>query len=304
MQVMMLYITAILIWGTTWIAISFQLDDIAPEVSLAYRFTIASALLFIFCKLRKLNLSYNKQQHMRMFGLGISMFGVNFYLLYSGQHLLNSALAAIAFATLVVMNIINSKLFFNTPVSSREYFGSGLGLTGICILFWPEISVQNLNSEGLIGLGLCLLGTFVASLSNMLSISNHRHQLPIIQTNAYAMGYGAISMALLGIVKGTEFRVDMPIDYWLAMAYLAVFGSVIVFGCYLTLLGKIGANKTAYITIVTPAIAVGISSVVEGFTWTIYTFCGISLILFGNVIVLLKVKPVATINNKTAAQGS
>ena len=157
MQVLMLYITSVLIWGTTWIAISFQLDDIAPEVSLAYRFGIASTLLFVYCWLKKLNLSFNKQQHIRLFGIAISMFGFNFYLLYSGQHLLNSALAAIAFATLVVMNIINSKLFFNTPVSAREYVGSGLGLVGICILFWPEISAQNLNSDGLIGLGLCFI---------------------------------------------------------------------------------------------------------------------------------------------------
>lgn len=117
MQVLMLYVTAILIWGTTWIAISFQLDDIAPEVSLAYRFGIASALLFMYCWCKRLNLRFNKQQHMRFFGIAITMFGFSFYLLYSGQLLLNSALAAIAFATLVVMNIINSKLFFNAKVS-------------------------------------------------------------------------------------------------------------------------------------------------------------------------------------------
>lgn len=302
MHVLMLYVTAVLIWGTTWIAISFQLDDIAPEVSLAYRFGIASALLFMYCWFKKLNLSFSKQQHIRFFGIAVSMFGFNFYLLYSGQHLLNSALAAIAFATLVVMNIINSKLIFNAKVSFQEYLGSTIGLVGICILFWPEIASQNLNSEGLIGLSLCLLGTLVASLSNMLSVSNQRLKLPIIQTNAWAMGYGAATMAMLAVFKGTEFRVDLPLDYWLSMGYLSLFGSVVVFGCYLSLLGKIGASKTSYITVITPAIAVLIGSFVEDFMWDIYTICGICLILVGNIVVLYKSKPAAKVSVSQSPQ--
>ena len=135
----------------------------------------------------------------------------------------------------------------------------------------------------------------------MLSISNQRLKLPIIQTNAWAMGYGALTMALLGLVKGTEFRLDLPLDYWLSMGYLSLFGSVIVFGCYLTLLGKIGASKTSYITIITPAIAVVIGSFVEGIEWSIYTICGISLILLGNIVVLYKFKSAPAATKSTVA---
>lgn len=169
-------------------------------------------------------------------------------------------------------------------------------------MFWPQIATQNLNSEGIIGLGLCLLGTYVASVGNMLSMSNHRQQLPVIQTNAWAMGYGATSMALLAIVKGTPFRFDLPVDYWLSMGYLSIFGSVIVFGCYLSLLGKIGASKTSYITVITPAIAVIIGSIVEGFAWNSYTLFGISFILLGNIVVLCKIKPAAKIHVNQSPQ--
>lgn len=291
MQVISLYITSILIWGTTWIAISFQLGDIATEVSLAYRFAIASTILFIYCWLKKLNLRFNKQQHIRFFGIAMTMFGFNFYLLYSGQHLLNSALAAIAFATLVVMNIINSRLFLNSKVSSQEVLGALLGLVGICVLFWPELNSQNLNSEAIVGLGLCLLGTYVASLSNMLSVSNQRQKLPIVQTNAWAMAYGAATMALLAMVKGSPFVVDLPLTYWLSMGYLSLFGSIIAFGCYLSLLDKIGASKTSYITVITPAFAVVIGAMFEGFVLNNFIVGGICLILLGNIVVLYKRKP-------------
>jgi drug/metabolite transporter (DMT)-like permease len=120
------------------------------------------------------------------------------------------------------------------------------------------------SNDSLYGLGLCFLGTFVASLSNTLSVSNQKQKMPIVQTNDWATGY------------------------------LALFGSVIVFGIYLHLLGKIGANKTSRFTIITPEIAVVISSVVEDFTFTTYTVGGLVLILAGNVTVLLKSKACST----------
>ncbi len=290
MNVFVLYCTAVLIWGTTWIAISFQLGDVHPEISLAYRFGLASMMLFGFCLVTKLNLKFSFNQHLRLFGIAISMFGFNFYLLYNGQQHLNSAMAAIAFSTLMVMNIVNGRVFLGTAISPREYVGAGLGLLGICTLFWPQLNGMTFNNDSLYGLGLCLAGTFVASLSNMLSVSNQKQKMPIVQTNAWAMGYGATTMALLAVFNDHPFTIDLPVNYWLATGYLALFGSVIVFGIYLHLLGKIGANKTSYITIITPAIAVVISSVVEDFTFTTYTVGGLVLILAGNVTVLLKSK--------------
>lgn len=297
MNIFLLYFTAVFIWGTTWLAISFQLGDVAPEVSLAYRFGIAAILLFAYCLIRKLNLRFNLSEHLRFLGLALTMFGFNFYLLYSGQAFLNSAFAAIAFATLIVMNIINSKVIFGTKISQKEYLGAALGLLGIGTLFWPQLNAQEFNNEAVYGLILCLTGTFVASLGSMLSESNKKTNLPIIQINAFSMGYGATIMAVLALINGNSFIIDVPQSYWLSMGYLSVFGSVIVFGCYLTLIGKIGASKTAYITIITPAIAVVLSSLFEDFVWTYYTITGISLILVGNVIVLRKEKPKKSLDN-------
>lgn len=294
MNVIVLYCVAVLIWGTTWIAISFQLGDVPPEVSLTYRFGLASIMLFAICKIAKLDLRFSVNQHIRLFGIAISMFGFNFYLLYQGQQGLNSAMAAIAFATLVVMNIINSRLFLGTKITAKAWFGAALGLAGISTLFWPQVATVEINYHSLYALGLCLAGTYIASLSNILSISNQQQKMAVLPSNAWAMGYGALSMAALALFNGNEFVTDLPLDYWLATGYLALFGSVIVFGCYLSLLGKIGAEKTSYITVITPAIAVLISSIFEDFSWTTYTVSGLLLILLGNIIVLRKSKPKKT----------
>jgi len=72
--------------------------------------------------------------------------------------------------------------------------------------------------------------------------------------------------------------------------YLSIFGSIIAFTCYLTLLGKIGADKAAYVTLIIPVIALILSTIFEEYTWTLYAFVGVALILIGNMLVLIKVK--------------
>lgn len=288
MNIALLYSAAVLIWGTTWIAISFQLGDVAPEVSLAYRFGLASVMMFAICKLGRFDLRFSLNQHLRVMSVALTMFGFNFYLLYQGQQYLNSAMAAISFATLIVMNMVNSRIFLGTKVEAKGWIGAAMGLGGICTLFWPEVASTEVNQQSLTGLGLCLFGTFIASIGQIISVGNQQQKMPIMASNAWGMGYGALAMAILAVLNGNEFVFDLSLDYWLATSYLALFGSVIVFACYLTLLGKIGAYKTSYITVITPAIAVIISSIVEDFEWTNYTVSGLVLILLGNIFVLAK----------------
>ena len=73
-----------------------------------------------------------------------------------------------------------------------------------------------------------------------------------------------------------------------SLAYLALFGSVIAFGCYLSLVGNIGADRAAYATLLFPLVALFISTVWEGYEWTISAALGVFLILLGNLWMLSK----------------
>ena len=63
---------------------------------------------------------------------------------------------------------------------------------------------------------------------------------------------------------------------------LALFGSVIAFGAYFTLVGRIGASKAAYSTLLFPLVALSISIVYEGYVWHSNAVIGLALILLGN----------------------
>ncbi len=283
-----LYLITVLIWGSTWIAINYQLGDVAPEASVSYRFAIAALTLFIFAKMKRLPMLFSAKQHGLFAAFGICLFGLNYLLLYNAQQHINSALACIAFSTLMLMNIANAKIFFNTHITKQVYVGGLLGLFGIVTLFWPQLTDIELGAATLLGLGLCLVGTFSASIGNMLSIKNQKNNIPIVQANAWGMFYGAIFTAIAVIVQGKQFSFSFEIGYLSSLLYLSLFGSVIAFGCYLSLMTRIGAHKTSYANIIFPAIAVLISTVVEGFAWSEYTVIGLSFVLLGNLVVLTK----------------
>jgi drug/metabolite transporter (DMT)-like permease len=286
----LLYLITVVVWGSTWIAINYQLGDVAVEASITYRFALAAFILFSFAKIKQLPMRFSLKQHGIFVAFGICLFGLNYLLLYSAQQHINSALTCIAFSTLMIMNIVNARIFYKTKITKQVYFGGAFGLFGIVTLFWPQLTDVTLGTATLIGLGMCLLGTFSASIGNMLSIKNQKNSIPIVAANAWGMLYGALFTGLMVMVQGKQFGFSFEIAYVSSLVYLSLFGSVIAFGCYLTLMTRIGAHKTSYANILFPAIAVLISTFVEDFHWSEYTVIGLIFILLGNLVVLTKFK--------------
>lgn len=81
---------------------------------------------------------------------------------------------------------------------------------------------------------------------------------------------------------------DSSVVYVGSLVYLALFGSVIAFGCYLTLVGNIGADRAAYATLLFPIVALAISTVWEDYQWTRSAAIGVGLIMLGNMWMLQK----------------
>jgi drug/metabolite transporter (DMT)-like permease len=288
MRNLLLYSTTVLIWGSTWLVITFQLGAVDPILSVAYRFTLASLLLLAFAMLRKINLRFTAGQHV-FFGLqGALLFSLNYLLVYLAELRLTSGLVAVIFSMLVFMNILFGALFLATPVRLNVVVGAIIGLLGISLVFLPELSTFSLQDRGFVGLLLGLGGTLFASMGNIVAARNQREGLPVIQTNAFGMGYGAILMFAIALITGTPFRFETTLTYITSLVYLALFGSIIAFGAYLTLLGRIGADRAAYNSLLFPLVALGISTLFEGYRWSVPALVGVFLVLAGNFLVLTR----------------
>jgi len=290
MNTTFLYVITVLIWGSTWIAINYQLGDVSPATSLFYRFGLAAIVLFFVCKFSNVSLKQPLKHHLQFAMFGLTLFGCNYYFLYNAQQHINSALTCIAFSTIMIFNMINARIWYNTKITQQVYFGGALGLVGITTLFWPQINDVSLGAQTLTGLAFGLIGAIFASTGNMLSIKNQEKNIPLHAANAWGMTYGALAMGIWAVIQGASFNIPMTTSYISSLLYLSIFGSVIAFGSYLTLLNRIGAHKASYASIMFPAVAVIISSFVESFQWTTFTVVGLGFIFIGNWVVLSKPK--------------
>lgn len=288
-----LYVVTVLIWGSTWLAIEFQLGVVAPEVSVFYRYCLAAALLFGWCLLRRLGLRFGPGAHGRFLLLGLCLFCLNYIVTYHAQVYITSALTAIAFSTMLWMNIINARLFFGIRSARRVLAGSVLGVAGIVVLFLPQVSAMSMSDTTVYGASLCVLGAFIASLGNMVSQGSQKAGLPVLQSNAWGMLYGAILTGLIALARGLEFNFDWSTGYVTSLLYLAFFGSVIAFGAYLKLLGHIGAHRAGYAMVMFPVVALALSFAFEGLVLTPNILAGVLLVTGGNVIILWRARRIA-----------
>lgn len=154
------------------------------------------------------------------------------------------------------------------------------------MIFWPEVAVISLGDETVIGIVFVLLGTVVASLGNMTAVVNTRRALPVVAVNAHGMAWAALLSFVIAALLGREFGFSLERGYVISLAYLAVFGSAIAFGCYLALIRRIGAARAAYSSVLYPVVALAISTVAEGYQWTAIAATGILLTLAGNWLIL------------------
>ncbi len=280
-----LYASPALIWGSTWLAIKFQLSQVPPILSVGYRFCLAASILCIYCLLTKKKLVFSLRDHAFMAIQGFSLFGLGYCMSYLAISYLTSGLVAVAFSTMLMWNILNLRLFMGQTVAWRAFWGGILGLSGICLVFWHELASLT-ATRGLIGLIIALTGAYLASVGNIVSARNARAGVPVTQANVFGMAYGSLLTLAIHFVSGGHLVMDWSVSYLAPMLYLTIFGSVVAFGCYMLLIGRIGAEYAGYVTLLAPIIALLLSTIFEGFSWTANAAVGVAVVLIGNLFIL------------------
>lgn len=293
-----LYCLTTVIWGSTWLAVQYQINTVSPIWSIHYRFLIAALLLISYCVVNKRPMRFGLQEHCTMALQGTLMFCMNFIGYYYGSVYLISGMVALLTASIIIMNIINTRVLLKQPVAQQVAIGASIGLFGLIVVFSSEITrtASEIDDYWQIALGLfcTLMGSFFASLGHIISYQNQKRALPILQTNAFAMGYGALATLIIACCLGHKPSFDFSMSYIGSLLYLSLVGSVVAFSCYLKLLGRIGAERASYTFILLPVISLVLSSWFESFHWRWEVIYGLFFILLGNIIVLKYRAPVKT----------
>ena len=280
-----LFSIATLIWGSTWLAITFQLGSVAAEASVVYRFALAALMLAAWCLATGRSLRFPAAQHAWLASQGALLFGLNYLCVYWAEQHIASGLVAVLFSLIVFLNLVGVRVFFATPVNRRTALGAALGVGGVTLLFWRELA--GMQTDALRGILFGLAATVFASGGNLLAVRNQRRGIPLLPGVAWGMTYGALTIAIVAALNDIVWTFDPRPGYVLSLLYLAAFGSVIAFAAYLTLLGKIGAARAGYVGVAVPVVALLLSTVFEHYEWTLPALAGAALCIAGNVLVLM-----------------
>ena len=257
-----------------------------PELSVAYRFLLASLLLFAWCLFRGLRLRFGVRAHIWLALFGLGSFGIGYVLVYYAEQYVASGLVAIGYSASPLLGMLGMRLFFGTPMTRRVAIASLLGIGGIVLVFYPELAGMHAGSDTAKGALLTMLSVLIASFGTIVAYRNQRSGVPLWQGMAWGMLYGALSALAVGLASGEALSFEATPRYVLSLAYLAILGSIAAFASYLTLLKRVGAARSGYIGVMVPIVALLLSAAFEGFRFHALTWAGIAVSVAGNVLML------------------
>ena len=280
-----LYVIVVLIWGTTWIALKWQLGPVPIPLSIGYRFALAALVLFAMLAWKRQLVRPRSTALWLVAAQGLCLFCINFVCLLNASATLPSGLVAVVFSTSTLWNALLARVVHRRQIAPTVIGGGALGLIGLLCLFWPQVVGHAGDAGVLRGLAWALGGTWCFSAGNMLSAALQARGLRPAQTNAWGMAFGTLVLFGYCLAAGVPFVFDPGLRYVGALLYLAIPGSVIAFTAYLTLVGRLGPERAAYSTVLFPIVALNVSAIFEGYQWTLAAVVGIALVMLGNVLV-------------------
>lgn len=297
-----LFTICVLIWGSTWLAITFQLGTVAPEISVGYRFILASAALFAYCGWRKLKLQFTWREHVDLLLFGASMFCISYIFVYHAETYIVSGMVAVAYSASPMLNMLMARALFSTPMTTRVIVGAMFGILGIVCVFWHEFANISASRNAELGAILTVLSVIASSAGSMFATRIQKSGYSTWSSMAWGMLYGGALALGIGLALGKPLAFELTGSYIGSLVYLAIFGSVITFACYLTLMARIGAARAAYVGVMVPIVALAVSFFFEKFAWGWLTTLGVALSVAGNIVILRgKREPITPISTATTA---
>ena len=286
MKTISIFAACVAIWGTTWLAITFQFGPVAPEISVSHRFLLAALLIAAWCRLRGLSLRFSRAEHGALALLGLALYSVSYIFVYRAETHLASGLVAVGYSASPLLSMLGLRVFFGQPMTARMALGSLLGILGISLVFLPEFLRLGQGSDVALGSLFTALAVSITTAGGLLAHRNHERNLHGWPTMAWSMGYGGLASLAIALALGRTYTIDLGAPYLLSLAYLTLLGSIAAFGLWLTLLGRVGAARASYVGVMAPVVALCVSTLFEGFAWHLLTALGVAISIAGNVLVL------------------
>ncbi|WP_283418877.1 DMT family transporter [Sphingopyxis sp. Geo48] len=278
-----------LIWGSTWIVIKGQLGVVPPSWSVTYRFVVAGAAMFVFAAARRERLWLEPRAMAFAAVLGLAQFAFNFNFVYRAEQHITSGLVAVLFALLIVPNTLLGRLFLKTPLERRFLAGAGIAIVGVALMILHEYRAAALGADEVImGTLLTLAGVMSASTANVMQGTGIARAQSMVVMIAWAMLFGALADGSYAWITTGPPVVEKTGVYLGGILYLGIIASAVTFPLYFNVIRAVGPGQAAWSSVLIPIIAMGFSTVFEGYRWAPLSIAGGFVALIGLVIAVAK----------------
>jgi drug/metabolite transporter (DMT)-like permease len=281
-----LFAIAVVIWGTTWHAILYQLAHTTPEVGVTWRFALAGLLALGFAAWRGDRLRCSGREHARLAIQGAFMYSLSYLAIYHAEQHVPSGLVAVGFSASPLVNGLGAHLLWGQPLRRGFVAGGLLCVAGVTLIFWPEFGRLTHGPAAVLGVAFTVASVLLSSVGSLVASRNAQARLPFWPALGWGMCYGSLLSLGVVLVSGQSLAVPAIASWWLSLVYLALAGSVIAFACFLALQQRVGPGPASTVSVMTPVLALAVSAALEGFRPVWLTWCGAALAVAGNVLIL------------------
>jgi len=281
MSVPVAYATIIIIWSTTPLGIAWSSATVSPVAAISLRMVLAAALGVIVLKLMRVELRWDVAAIRAYLASLTGVYGALMFT-YLAAGYVPSGLISVTFAlSPVLSNLFASRLLGQgefTWVRWCAFAISFVGLAIICLDDWV------LSGGGWKGITLLLLAVLLYSLSGVLVQRERYTGHPLSMTVGTLVTAAPLFALTWILVDGEVPSIDLESRSIWAIAYLAVFGSILGFVAYFHLVAHLGATSVAMTTLLTPVLALYLGSALNGETLTQNVVYGTAGVLTGLII--------------------
>ena len=285
-RILIPFVFVTLVWGSTWLVIKDQIGSVPPSWSVTWRFALAALGMTALALIRRESLKLDATGHRLALVVGLFQFVFNFQFVYRAEHFLTSGIVAVLFALLLVPNALLSWGFLGQRPTPRFLAGSVIAIAGIALLLAHEFRIAPPGGSVGLGIVLTILGILSASAANVIQASAAARAQAVVPLLAWAMTYGALGDAVFALVTAGPPQWEPRPAYFAGIAYLALVGSVATFPLYFNLIRELGPGRAAYNGVAVPVVAMGLSTLFEGYRWTLLAAGGGALAMAGLIVAL------------------
>lgn len=274
------------VWSTTWYAITYQVGLTAPEVGVALRFFLAGTVVLVWCAISGRPLALGHREHAMLALQGCFLYGVSYVCVYNAEKHLVSGIVAIGFSASPLVTGLGAWALFGLGLSWRFLVGGALGVSGVAMIFWPELARAQVSEGAALGALFTVTAVGLSAVGSLTASRNRTFNIPFWPAMGWGMLYGALASAVVAFLQGASFVLPAVASWWLALLYLSLAGSVLTFACFLTLQDRLGPGPTGTIGVMTPLLALALSVVLEAYRPSLLAACGAALAITGNFLML------------------